>query len=109
MISIQWKNLYLLRNEYLQTAMKRGMNLILSKQSQVFSRNPILFWNVFLFKSVQNQWCKPDPKMNQAINQKLRDVDLLTILQKLSILLQNSGGSYSALLIFASSSHSKVP
>lgn len=43
MISLQWKNLYLLRNEYLQTAMKCGMNLILSKQPKVFSRNPILF------------------------------------------------------------------
>lgn len=44
------------------------------------SRNPILFWNVFLLKSVQNQWCKPDSKMNQAVNHKLRDADLLIIL-----------------------------
>lgn len=38
----------------------------------------------------RNQWCKPDPKMNQVINQKLRDINLLIILQEIYFLLQEN-------------------
>ena len=48
MISIQWKNFYLLQNEYSQIAMTCGMNLILSRQPQV---ETLYYFEMYFYSS----------------------------------------------------------